>query len=64
MRTAYAAVLLLALLGTGCTGTLVDRLNERHVRSCIWWSGLGARGVSATGGADLATCLDRTHTWP
>jgi len=50
---------LLALLLSGCTGQLVDRLNERQVSSCIWWSGpLGfSRGITATGGATMHECV-------
>ena len=54
------AVLLLALLlCTGCHGQVIDSLNQRHIASCVWWNSAitGARSVSATGGADLATCL-------
>ena len=60
----YWCVVLLLLL-TGCHGQLVDALAQRQITSCIWWTTpLGGRGISATGGADLAACLDRTHTWP
>jgi len=48
------------LLLTGCTGRLVEALNERQIASCVWWESRpfsGVRGVTATGGADLATCL-------
>lgn len=53
------ALVFLCLLLTGCTSQLVDALEERQVASCIWWSGAltGARGVTATGGVPLATCL-------
>jgi hypothetical protein len=53
------ALLLLALLLSGCTGMLIDRLNERHVQSCVWFSNpiSGARSITATGGLDIATCL-------
>ena len=52
-------LLLLALLTSGCTGQLVAALDARQVASCVWWNSAltGARSVSATGGADLATCL-------
>ena len=51
--------LVLALLCAGCTGVLIDALEQRHVASCVWWNSAitGARSVSATGGADLAVCL-------
>lgn len=62
--------LLLAALFTllsGCTGlaSLADSLNERQVQSCIQWQGhissLGGgvqvRGVTATGGVPLASCV-------
>jgi hypothetical protein len=51
-------VLLLCVLLTGCHGQLVQALEERQVASCIWWSvPWGGHGVTATGGATLATCL-------
>lgn len=53
-------LLLTLLLFTGCTGWLIDDLNQRHVQSCVWWETKpfgAARGITATGGADLATCL-------
>lgn len=50
--------LVLALLCAGCTGQLVDALEQRQVQSCIWWRGpLQGHGVTATGGVPLATCL-------
>jgi uncharacterized membrane protein len=53
------ALLLAGLLLGGCTGTLVDRLNERQVQSCVWWHTMWgtARGVTATGGTDINVCL-------
>ena len=50
----------LLLLLTGCTGALIDALNERQAASCIWWSTgpLGfSRGVTATGGVDIRECI-------
>jgi hypothetical protein len=55
-----AALLLLCLLLAGCHGALVDALQERQVASCIWWETQpfkSARGITATGGASLETCL-------
>lgn len=50
--------LVLALLCVGCTGWLVDGLEQRQVQSCVWFTGpLGGHGVTATGGVPLATCL-------
>jgi hypothetical protein len=50
-------LLLLCLLLAGCTGALVDRLNERGVSSCVWWqTPLGTRGLTATGQATIETC--------
>lgn len=56
---AWTCLVLLTLLSSGCHGQLVETLNQRHVASCVWWNSAltGARSVSATGGADLATCL-------
>lgn len=58
MARLWGAVLL-ALLLAGCHGALVSALNERRVTSCVYWSNplTGIRGVSATGGMDLQTCL-------
>lgn len=56
-RPLTRALLLLALLCGGCTGQLVDALAQRQVASCVWWSGPFGRGVTATGGVPLATCL-------
>lgn len=51
-------LLLAALLCSGCHGALVQALDERQAASCVWWSvPWGARGVTATGGAALSTCL-------
>jgi hypothetical protein len=52
-------VCLLAVLLTGCHGQVIDALEQRQVQSCVWWTTpiLGTRGVSATGGLPLATCL-------
>ena len=49
----------LLLFSTGCTGMLLDQLQERHVSSCVWWQShvTGLRSVSATGGATLEQCL-------
>lgn len=65
-RVAHGLGLCLLLLCTGCTGALVDALEARHVQSCIWWQSLlgTARGVTATGQADLGQCLAQRHTWP
>lgn len=55
-----AGLLLGCLLLAGCAGQVIDSFNARHITSCIWWESRplsGARGVTATGGADLATCL-------
>lgn len=57
MHRLSVGVLLLALLCTGCHGALVDALEQRQVASCVWWSGPFGRGVTATGGVPLATCL-------
>lgn len=51
-------------LWTGCTGQLVQALEARQARSCIWFTGPFARGVTATGGVDVQTCLAQRHTWP
>lgn len=50
---------LVVCLCMGCTGWLIDALEERNVASCVWWNSAitGARSVSATGGATLAECL-------
>ena len=52
-------LLLLALLLSGCTGALIDHLNERQVQSCVWFSNplSGARSVTATGGLPMDVCL-------
>lgn len=58
-------ILLSALtLCTGCTSyhSLLEGLNERQIKSCIWFTGnagpwASLRTVSATGGADLHICL-------
>lgn len=49
----------LALLLSGCTGTIVDSLQERHISSCVFWSTplASARGVTATGNATVEQCL-------
>lgn len=55
-----ALLLLLVLLQSGCTGMLVATLERRQIQSCVWWGGdllTGARGVTATGGVPMATCL-------
>ena len=49
--------LLLALLLAGCTGALVNALEQREVASCVWWTSPFARGVSSTGGQPLSACL-------
>ena len=55
---AWICWLLLILLSSGCTGMLVDALEQRQVQSCVWFSGpLGGHGVTATGGMPLAECL-------
>ena len=56
-RSVGVLLLLLALLLAGCHGALVDALEQRQVASCVWWSGPFGRGVTATGGVPLATCL-------
>lgn len=50
---------------SGCAGvaSLADSLNARQVTSCVWAQGsygpfMGLRVVTATGGADLKTCLE------
>ena len=59
----HVLVIRLALLAlclcTGCTGALVDALEQRQVASCIWWNSTltGARSISATGGVDIRECL-------
>jgi len=53
-------LLLVCLLLSGCHGQLIDALNERNVHSCVWWETQpfkSARGITATGGASLETCL-------
>jgi hypothetical protein len=52
-----AVLLCLVLLCGGCTGALVQALEEREVASCLWWSTPFGRGVTSTGGVPLATCL-------
>ena len=54
-----ALLLLLALGLSGCTGALIDQLQERHVSSCIWTSSplSSMRAVTATGSATIAECL-------
>ena len=54
------ALLLLALLLSGCTGWLVEDLEKRHVSSCVWFTSpfTGVRGVTATGSATISQCLD------
>jgi hypothetical protein len=51
------ALLLLALLVGGCTGSLVGALEERQVASCLYWSTPFGRGVTSTGGVPLERCL-------
>jgi hypothetical protein len=61
-----------ALLWTGCVtspdsekiSTYASRLNERNVQSCLSYQGnigpyVSIRGITATGGVDLATCLEQ-----
>lgn len=52
-------LLLACLACMGCTGWLIEGLEQRQVQSCIYWSGAltGGHGVTATGGVPLATCL-------
>lgn len=54
-----AGLLLGCLLLAGCHGALIHALEERHVTSCVWWSGpLGmSHAVTATGGMSLQECL-------
>ena len=54
----YVWVLAL-LLCNGCTGQVIEALEQRQMTSCVWWKGpLGySHGVTATGGATLAQCL-------
>lgn len=52
-------LVLLALVCAGCTGWLVEGLEQRDIASCVWWTGpLGGHGVTATGGVPLQTCLN------
>jgi hypothetical protein len=53
-------LLALCLLLAGCHGQLIDALQERQIHSCVWWETQpfkSARGVTATGGVDITTCL-------
>jgi hypothetical protein len=50
-------LVLLALLVGGCTGPIVQALEERQAASCLWWSTPFGRGVTSTGGVPLAQCL-------
>ena len=56
---AWICWLLLTLSLSGCTGWLVEGLEQRQVQSCVWFAGPlgGGHGVTATGGVPLATCL-------
>jgi hypothetical protein len=53
-------VLLALLLLSGCTGVLIDRLEQHHVASCVFWNSTitGLRAVSATGGVPIEVCLN------
>jgi hypothetical protein len=52
-------LLLLCVLLSGCHGALIDALERRQVASCVWWDGpFGlSKGVTATGGIAIETCL-------
>jgi hypothetical protein len=50
-------LLLACLLTGGCTGALVQALEEREAASCIWWSTPFGHGVTSTAGTPLAQCL-------
>jgi hypothetical protein len=53
---AWVLVLALLLCG-GCTGALVQALEERQAASCLYWSTPFGRGVTSTGGVPLERCL-------
>ena len=50
---------LLALILSGCHGMVVERLESRGVKSCVFWNSqiTGLRAVSATGGLPVEVCL-------
>jgi hypothetical protein len=66
----YLGLFVLSLLLSGCVttpdgeqiSTWATRLNERQIQSCVSFTGnagpyFSIHGITATGGADLATCL-------
>jgi hypothetical protein len=66
----YVGLLVLSVLLSGCVhvpdgeelSSYASRLNERGITSCVAYEVHAAgyatlRGITATGGADLATCL-------
>lgn len=64
----FLCLLLLPFL-SGCTGlaSLAETMNDRQIKSCLYWSGFvgGAlngvqaqvKGVTSTGGVSFDTCL-------
>jgi hypothetical protein len=67
----FALALCLALAGCGSYRGFIDSLNERQLTSCVEYQGtIGnlvtgggyIRGLSATGGAELAECHQLTYS--
>lgn len=65
MPVPRSLLLLLTLALGGCSGlaSLAETMNERNFQSCLWYQGAAGPyaqliGVTATGGADLRTCLE------
>lgn len=56
---AVCGLIAILMLLQGCAGQLIDSLESRGVKSCVWWnSGVtGLRSVSATGGVSVQDCL-------
>lgn len=62
MRTLVTLLGLLTCQGCADYQALLDGLSSRQVTSCVWLSGaagpwVSVRAVTATGGAELAQCM-------
>ena len=53
------ALLCVGLLCAGCARQLIDTLESRGVKSCVYWNSqvTGLRAISATGGLPVEVCL-------
>lgn len=50
-------LLLLCVVLGGCTGALVQALEERQAASCVYWRTPWASGVTSTAGTPIERCL-------